>query len=47
MRAAIERSEQLNLYVAGSQRATLVATRRMLRQLARRYLASQGLRQVA
>jgi hypothetical protein len=47
LRAAIERSAHLNLYVAGSQRAALAASRGMLRQLARRYLASQGLQQVA
>lgn len=47
LRAAIERSDHLNLVVAGSQRAALAATRRVLRQLARRYLASQGLQQVA
>ncbi|HEX4051637.1 MAG TPA: putative zinc-binding metallopeptidase [Steroidobacteraceae bacterium] len=47
MRAAIERSEHLGLYVAASQRVALANTRRMLRQLARRYLASQGLQQIA
>ena len=47
LRAAIERSEQLRLYVAGSQRTALANARRMLRQLARRYLASQGLQQIA
>jgi hypothetical protein len=47
MRTAIERSEALELYVTGSRRVTLAATRRMLRQLARRYLNSPGLRQNA
>jgi len=43
MRASIERSEQLRLHVAGSQRAALTAARSMLCQLASRYLASHGL----
>ena len=47
MRTVIERSERLGLYVCGTQREALIATRAMLRRLARRYLRSQGLRQCA
>ncbi len=47
LRAAIERSEALELSLKGSRRAALAATRQLLRQLARRYLNSQGLRQNA
>jgi hypothetical protein len=44
LRTAIERSERLGLYVRGSQREALRATRVMLRRLVRRYLRSHGLR---
>lgn len=43
LRTLIARSERLDLAVAGSQRAALAATRRLLRRLVRRYLRSQGL----
>jgi hypothetical protein len=44
LRTAIARSERLQLYVQGSQRASLRATRIMLRRLVRLYMRSQGLR---
>jgi hypothetical protein len=44
LRTAIHRSEQLELYVTGSQRESLRRTRIMLRRLVRLYMRSQGLR---
>ncbi len=44
LRTAIDRSERLQLYVRGSQRDSLRATRRMLRRMVRLYMRSQGLR---
>jgi hypothetical protein len=44
LRTAIHRSEQLDLYVRGSQRESLRRTRIMLRRLVRLYMRSQGLR---
>ena len=44
LRTAISRSERLQLYVRGSQREALRATRMMLLQLTRLYMRSQGLR---
>jgi hypothetical protein len=44
LRTAIHRSEQLELYVRGSQRESLRRTRIMLRRLVRLYMRSQGLR---
>ena len=47
MRTVIGRADALGLYVRGSQREGLVATRVVLRRLVRRYLRSPGLRQCA
>jgi hypothetical protein len=44
LRTAIDRGARLQLYVRGSQRASLRATRTMLRRLVRLYMRSQGLR---
>jgi len=44
LRTAIDRGQRLQLYVRGSQRASLRAARTMLRRLVRLYMRSQGLR---
>ena len=44
LRTTIDRAERLQLFVRGSQRASLRATRTMLRRLVRLYMRSQGLR---
>jgi hypothetical protein len=44
LRIAIQRSERLQLYVAGAQREALRRTRAMLRRLVRLYMRSPGLR---
>jgi hypothetical protein len=44
LRTAIDRGARLRLYVRGSQRAALRATRTMLRRMVRLYMRSQGLR---
>ena len=44
LRTTIDRAERLQLFVRGSQRASLRATRTMLRRLLRLYMRSQGLR---
>ena len=41
---AIDRGARLRLYVRGPQRASLRATRTMLRRMVRLYMRSQGLR---
>jgi hypothetical protein len=44
LRTAIDRGARLRLYVRGPQRASLRATRTMLRRMVRLYMRSQGLR---
>src|ERR1700681_590633 len=44
LRTAIDRGQRLQLYVRGTQRESLRATRIMLRRLVRLYMRSQGLR---